>query len=73
MLGDQRSGRNIEAPESMLRDLIREELSKNNGGQQEITVNFAGTMGALVRAMNPYIENERTRRGNSLAKGVNIL
>ena len=73
VLGDQRSGRNIEAPESMLRDLIREELSKNNGGQQEITVNFAGTMGALVRAMNPYIENERTRRGNSLAKGVNIL
>lgn len=73
VLGDQRSGRNIEAPESMLRDLIREELSKNGGGQQEITVNFAGTMGALVRALNPYIETERTRKGGSLAKGVNVI
>lgn len=72
ILGDQKSGRNIETPEGLLRDLIREELSKASGGQQEVTVNFAGTMGALVRAMNPYIENERTRRGGSLAKGVNI-
>ncbi|MGI5900696.1 MAG: phage tail protein, partial [Christensenellales bacterium] len=72
VLGDQKHGRNIEAPESMLRDLIREELSKHNGGQQEITVKFAGTMGALVRAMQPYLESEQVRRGQSFAKAVRV-
>jgi hypothetical protein len=36
ILGDQKHGTNIEAPESLLRDLIREELGRNQSGQGTI-------------------------------------
>lgn len=36
ILGDQRSGRNIETPERLLRDLIREELGRNQPVQDTI-------------------------------------
>lgn len=32
VLGDQKNGRNLEAPESLIRQIIREEMSANNGG-----------------------------------------
>ena len=64
-LGDQRHGRNIEAPEDLIRQIVREE----GGGGQAVTINFAGNMGALVRAMKPYVDKENTRIGRSLVKG----
>lgn len=66
MLGDQRSGRNLEAPEDLIRQIVREEA----GANQNVTINFAGSMGALVREMKPYIDRESTRVGNSLIKGA---
>lgn len=45
ILGDQRSGRNFEAPESTLRQLIREELGSfggNGGGSYQFTANLDG-------------------------------
>ncbi len=36
ILGDQKHGTNIEAPESLLRDLIREELGRNQQGTQTL-------------------------------------
>lgn len=36
ILGDQKHGTNIEAPESLLRDLIREELGRNQSRQDTI-------------------------------------
>jgi len=62
ILGDQKSGRNIEAPESLIRQIVRDEINGASGG--EITVNIP-----------VYLDNEKiydgqqkvqTRRGKSL-------
>lgn len=66
ILGDQSSGKNIEAPESLLREIIQEELGQIQG---DFTFNFAGSMGELVRTLNPYIEKENVRMGESLVQG----
>jgi len=66
VLGDQRNGRNIEAPESLIRQIVSEEIGKV---QAEITVNFSGSLAALVRELRPYIERENVRVGSSLIKG----
>ena len=63
ILGDQTSGKNIEAPEGLIRQIIQEEM-----GTQEHTFKFTGTMGALVRAMKPEIDKENTRIGTSLVQ-----
>jgi hypothetical protein len=67
VLGDQRNGRNLEAPEGLIRQIIRDELSQN---RTEVTINFAGNLGALVRVLKPYINKENVRLGNSLIQGV---
>lgn len=51
ILGDQRSGRNIEAPESLIRKIIREELS-DYGGSEEINI-----------TMPVYLDNEKIYQG----------
>jgi hypothetical protein len=66
ILGDQRGGRNLEAPEGLIRQIIREEMQGSNGGN--ITVTFEGSLGALVRELKPHIDFENKRRGNSLVK-----
>jgi phage-related protein len=67
VLGDQRSGKNIEAPESLIRQIVREEVG---GMQAEISIRFEGDLSALVRQLKPVIDRENIRVGNSLAKGV---
>ncbi len=69
VLGDQRSGRNIETPEALMRQIVREELEGLQGGQ-EVTINFAGSLGALVRELKPYIDKENVRVGQSMVQGV---
>lgn len=64
VLGDQRNGRNIEAPESLLRQIVQEEIGQI---QTEVKLEFGGTLGALVRELDPIITRERTRVGKSLA------
>lgn len=71
MLGDQKAGRNLEAPESLIRQIVREETAQNQN--QEVTINFAGNMGALVRALKPYIDSESKRTGMSLVTGRGAL
>jgi len=67
VLGDQRSGRNLEAPEGLIRQIIREEMGDMGG--KEVTINFAGSLGALVRELKPYIDKENNRKGTSFAAG----
>ena len=38
VLGDQKSGNNIEAPESLIRKIVREESGRQSGGNQRLTV-----------------------------------
>lgn len=63
VLGDQRSGRNIEAPEALIRQLLREELGNI---QADIQIGFGGNLGALVRELKPHIDRENIRVGKSL-------
>ena len=63
ILGDQKSGRNIEAPEGLIRQIIAEEIGKMG---TNVTVNFTGTLAALVREMKPEIDIENKRVGSSL-------
>jgi len=70
VLGDQRNGRNIEAPEGLIRQIVSEEIGKITA---DITVNFAGSLSGLVRELKPYIDKENVRVGGSLIKsGVNV-
>lgn len=48
MLGDQKSGTNIEAPLDTIKQAVSEVIADQN-----INVNFGGTMGALIRVLNP--------------------
>jgi hypothetical protein len=67
VLGEQKAGRNLEAPESLIRKIVREEA----GGLQNqvITINFDGDLSSLVRVLKPYIDKENRRVGTSLVAG----
>lgn len=67
ILGDQRNGRNLEAPEDLIRQIVREE-----GGGQEVTINFGGNMAQLIRILKPYIDKENKRKGKVLVKGAPV-
>ncbi|MFH1301186.1 MAG: hypothetical protein ABIK07_09000 [Planctomycetota bacterium] len=69
ILGDQRSGRNIEAPESLIRQIVREETQGSGG---DITIRFEGTLAQFVRELKPYVDKENMRIGSSLIKGASI-
>lgn len=64
MLGDQRSGNNIEAPESLIRQIVREE---SGGG--DIIINAKGTMGQLIRMLKLEIDREGNRKGATFTPG----
>lgn len=67
VLGDQRNGTNLEAPEDLLRKIVREEIGEINITTE---VNFEGTLAQFVRALYPEIKSEAQRRGTSLVKEV---
>lgn len=64
MLGDQRSGNNLEAPESLIRQIVREE---SGGG--DVIINAKGTMGQLIRLLKLEVDRENNRTGKSFARG----
>ncbi|MEG2074719.1 MAG: hypothetical protein RRY54_08120, partial [Angelakisella sp.] len=64
ILGDQRFGRNLEAPEGLIREIVREE-----SGAKEIVVRFEGSMAQLARVLVPAIEQENARQGTRLIFG----
>lgn len=66
VLGDQRSGRNLEAPEGLIRQIIREEIGQV---QADIKIEFVGSLAALVRELAPKITQENVRIGGSLVSG----
>ncbi|MFM8320998.1 MAG: hypothetical protein ACKOC5_08805 [Chloroflexota bacterium] len=67
ILGDQRSGRNLEAPEGLIRQIIQEEVGKV---QADIRIEFGGSLGELVRTLRPELVREDVRIGGSLVKGM---
>jgi len=70
ILGDQRNGRNLEAPEGLIRQIISEELAKHstNGGTANVSLYVDGR--ELARVMAPYNNGENNRLGVRLINGV---
>ena len=65
VLGDQRQGTNIEAPEGLIRQIIREEV----GSMRVVVenhVNFEGDLAQVGRVLHPVIKSEAKRAGDSL-------
>ncbi|MDY6867234.1 MAG: hypothetical protein SVT56_04925 [Chloroflexota bacterium] len=70
VLGDQRAGRNIETPEGLMRQIVREELAGMIGGGEDINV----TMPVYLDSEKIYEGQKRVerRRGSSLVTGGSI-
>ena len=66
ILGDQKSGRNLEAPEGLIRQIMRDELSGMQGSGTDVTVSFEGSLAQLARVLTPVIRKEERRSGRSL-------
>ncbi len=70
ILGDQRNGKNIEAPAPLFEDMLNRAVnSANSGGETVVTVNFTGTLSQLVRLLQPQIQIEQRRLGSNLLGG----
>lgn len=63
VLGDQKNGKNLEAPESLIRQIVREETAST-----DLNIRFTGSLSQLARIMKPEIEKENKRIGKSLIK-----
>jgi len=68
MLGDQRHGKNLEMPAGLLDEMLDSKFEQYQN-RQEVTINFAGSLGALVQQLKPYIDRENRRVGKSLIRG----
>lgn len=60
VLGDQKSGTNIEAPADLIRQIVREELEALDM-QPQVVVKATGSMGALVRLLNLQVDRTNKR------------
>lgn len=67
VLGDQKNGTNLEAPEGLIRQIVREE-SGEGGGAVNVNVEFTGSLSGLARYLAPKIEAQRVFSGNNLVK-----
>lgn len=67
VLGDQKSGTNIEAPDGLIRKIMREELSNLNLSPQ-ITVVASGNSAQLIRYLNFEIAKDNSRKGPNFVK-----
>jgi hypothetical protein len=63
VLGDQKSGNNIETPEKLMRQIVKEESQRNT------TIRFTGTGADIARMLKPEMDRENRRVGNSLITG----
>lgn len=64
VLGDQTRGKNIETPESLLREIVQEE-----SGSQEINIVANGDMAQLINLLKLKLQEEDRRVGSSLVVG----
>ena len=65
MLGDQSAGRNLEAPEGLIRQIIQEEMGSGGGGST-IVIKADAEIGALIRLLHLKLDEEDNRSGQTL-------
>ena len=68
ILGDQKSGMNIETPVNLMRQTFDESLAKALSSQN-INIRFTGSLAELARTLKPAIDEENKRVGVSLITG----
>ena len=69
IVNDQPKGQtNIEAPLETIVEAMNIAL-RSNETEQNININFGGTMGQFIRMLQPEIEKEKSRRGIQLVTG----
>lgn len=66
VLGDQKNGRNLEAPESLIRQIVREESGGNGSLNGVLTIRPAP---GLTRYLSYELEAEQIRAGTPLVEG----
>lgn len=64
VLGDQTRGTNIEAPADLIRQIVREELSRNGG--LDVSVSFDGDMAQFIRMLTPKITAQQRKTSRAL-------
>ena len=71
MLGDQRSGTNIETPLATMKQAFMEAISEMGGvgGETAVNITFDGSLAQLARILEPKISVESARKGPSLVSG----
>ena len=72
VLGDQRSGTNIEAPLETIKQALAEVMSQY-GGRGDININFTGDLAQLARILKPEFDREDRRLGGSLITGGDLF
>lgn len=65
VLGDQRHGNNIEAPEDLIRKIVREEAG-NASGEWILNVSFDGDLAQLIRLLAPKITAQQKKTDRAL-------
>ena len=63
VLGDQKSGTNIEAPLDTIKQAVAEVVGNS---QESININFTGSLSQLARVLQPQIKRENRRVGKTL-------
>lgn len=66
VLGDQKHGTNIEAPEDLIRKIVREETAGN--GDWDLNITFEGDLAQFIRYLEPKITAQQ--RKTNRARGV---
>ena len=68
IFGDQKYGNNLEAPESLIRQIVREETAGIAQGV-DVNVNFTGTEARLIQYLSPKISVANRYRGKNIITG----
>lgn len=68
VLGDQRSGTNVEAPLETIKQALAEVMGQGGGRSGDIVLQIDGK--TFARVTNPYLAKETTRLGTKLVQGV---
>lgn len=68
IFGDQKYGNNLEAPESLIRQIVREETAGIAQGV-DVNVNFTGTEARLIHYLSPKISVANRYRGKNIITG----
>jgi phage-related protein len=68
VVGDQKSGTNVEAPLDTIKQALYEVMQSTSGGNGDVYINATGDVGQLVRFLKFELSKENNRSGKSFVK-----